>query len=151
MGLAKVHPEFRTPWLITLGVTVICALVAGFTGVGILEEMVNIGTLTAFILVSIAVVVLRHKRPDLKRAFKVPGSPVVPILAALICTYLTLNLSLETWLRFLIWLVIGLVIYASWGYRNARIATGMAISPDIAAAMEAGHPPMEGEWPVRPS
>ena len=87
------------------------AVVAGLTPVGVLEEMVNIGTLSAFVLVSIGVVVLRRKRPDLKRSFKVPFSPVLPILSALICGYLMLNLSVETWLRFLVWLVIGFVIY----------------------------------------
>ena len=70
------------------------------TPIGKLEEMVNIGTLAAFTLVSIAVPLLRKSRPDIKRSFRVPGNPVIPILAALICIYLMLNLSLETWLRF---------------------------------------------------
>ncbi len=138
MGLAKVHPTFRTPWMISSIVTVICAITAGFTPIGVLEEMVNIGTLSAFILVSLAVVVLRRKRPDLPRAFKVPFSPVLPILSALICFYLTLNLSIETWLRFLIWLALGVVIYALYGYRNSRLATGKSIHSDIAEAMASG-------------
>lgn len=145
MRLASVHPKFRTPWLITALVTVVCAVTAGFTPVGVLEEMVNIGTLTAFILVSIAVPVLRRKRPDLKRSFKVPASPFVPILAAVICTYLSLNLSIETWLRFLVWLVIGLAVYGLWGYKNSRLATGKPISPDIAEAMATGHAPRDSE------
>ncbi|MGU7695775.1 amino acid permease, partial [Escherichia coli] len=86
--LAKVHPRFRTPWVISLIVTVIVAVVAGVTPVGVLEEMVNIGTLSAFVLVSVGVIVLRRTRPDLKRGFRVPWSPVLPILSALICTYL---------------------------------------------------------------
>ncbi|HEY9395674.1 MAG TPA: amino acid permease C-terminal domain-containing protein, partial [Nocardioides sp.] len=86
--------------------------------------MVNIGTLTAFALVSIAVPILRKRRPDLPRSFKVPFSPVLPIVAALICIYLTLNLSVETWLRFLVWMVIGFAIYFLYGYRNSRVGKG---------------------------
>jgi len=141
MGLAKVHPTYRTPWLITVIVTVVVALVAGLTPVGVLEEMVNIGTLSAFVLVSIGVVVLRRKRPDLKRAFTVPFSPVVPILSALICGYLMLNLSVETWLRFLVWLVIGFAIYFSYSRWHARLETGVGIRPDMLEAMEVGHAP----------
>jgi APA family basic amino acid/polyamine antiporter len=123
-GLSKVHPRFKTPWVITIAIGVLCALVAGLTPIGKLEEMVNIGTLTAFILVSIGVIVLRRTRPDLPRAFKVPFVPVVPILSALICLYLTLNLSVETWLRFLIWMVLGFIIYFSYGMRKSRLRTG---------------------------
>jgi len=142
MSLAKVHPKFRTPWLITIIVTVAVAVVAGFTPVGVLEEMVNIGTLSAFVLVSIGVILLRKSRPDLPRSFRVPWVPVLPIASALICGYLMINLSVETWLRFLIWLAIGFVIYFTYSYRNSRLATGKSIHPDIAAAMEAGiiHP-----------
>ena len=103
--------------------------------------MVNIGTLTAFIMVSIGVVVLRKKRPDLPRSFKVPFSPVLPILSAVICLYLTLNLSVETWLRFLIWLAIGVVIYFAYGYRNARLVTGKPLPHEIEEAMAQGHGP----------
>jgi APA family basic amino acid/polyamine antiporter len=119
--LAKVHPTRRTPWLISIIVTVIVALVAGLTPVGVLEEMVNIGTLSAFVLVSVGVVVLRRTRPDLKRGFRVPWSPVLPILSALVCVYLMLNLTVETWLRFLIWLVIGFVIYFAYSRRHSRL------------------------------
>ncbi len=143
MGLAKVHPTYRTPWLITVIVTVVVALVAGLTPVGVLEEMVNIGTLSAFVLVSIGVVVLRKKRPDVKRAFTVPFSPVLPILSALICGYLMLNLSVETWLRFLIWLAVGFVIYFSYSRWHARLQTGLGIRPDMIEAMAAGHAPYQ--------
>ncbi len=120
-SLAKVHPTYRTPWLITIVVTVAVALVAALTPVGVLEEMVNIGTLSAFVLVSIGVVVLRRKRPDLKRAFTVPFSPVLPIVSAVICGYLMLNLSVETWLRFLIWLVVGFAIFFSYSRSHSRL------------------------------
>lgn len=120
-SLAKVHPTRRTPWLISIIVTVVVALVAGLTPVGVLEEMVNIGTLSAFVLVSIGVIVLRRTRPDLKRGFRVPWSPVLPALSAAICTYLMLNLTVETWLRFLIWLALGFVIYFAYGRGHSRL------------------------------
>jgi APA family basic amino acid/polyamine antiporter len=119
--LGKTHPRFGTPYRLTIGIGVVVAIVAGVTPVGKLEEMVNIGTLAAFTLVSIAVPLLRRSRPDIERSFKVPGNPVVPILAALICVYLMLNLSLETWLRFAIWMVIGFVVYGLYGYRKSRV------------------------------
>jgi APA family basic amino acid/polyamine antiporter len=119
--LGKTHPKFGTPYRLTLGIGVVIALVAGLTPIGQLEEMVNIGTLAAFTLVSIAVPLLRHRRPDIQRSFRVPGNPVVPILSALICLYLMLNLSLETWLRFAIWMVLGFIVYALYGYRHSRV------------------------------
>jgi APA family basic amino acid/polyamine antiporter len=96
-------------------------VVAAYTPIGKLEEMVNIGTLTAFALVSIAVPVLRRTRPDLERPFRVPWSPVLPILSALICVYLMVNLSLETWLRFVVWMVLGFVVYFAYSQRNSRV------------------------------
>ena len=120
-GLARVHPTFRTPYVITAVVTVVTALVAGLTPVGVLEEMVNIGTLSAFVLVSLGVIVLRKKRPDLPRSFRVPWVPVLPILSALICLYLMLNLSVETWLRFVIWLAIGFVVYFVYSRSHSRV------------------------------
>ena len=120
-GLARVHPTFRTPYVITALVTAVTALVAGLTPVGVLEEMVNIGTLSAFVLVSLGVIVLRRKRPDLPRSFRVPWVPVLPIVSALVCLYLMLNLSVETWLRFLVWLVIGFVIYFVYSRGHSRV------------------------------
>ena len=75
-------------------------------------------------LVSVAVPVLRRRRPELERPFRVPFSPVVPIVSALACLYLMLNLSVETWLRFLVWLVVGLVVYAVYGRRHSRVGRG---------------------------
>ncbi len=121
VGLARVHARRRTPWVISIIVTVIVALVAGLTPIGVLEEMVNIGTLSAFVLVSIGVIVLRRTRPDLKRGFRVPWSPVLPALSVAICTYLMLNLTVETWLRFLVWLAIGFVIYFAYSRRHSRL------------------------------
>jgi APA family basic amino acid/polyamine antiporter len=119
--LGKTHPKFGTPYRLTLSIGAVVAIVAGVTPIGKLEEMVNIGTLAAFTLVSIAVPLLRKSRPDIQRSFRVPGNPVVPILAAVICLYLMLNLSIETWLRFAIWMVLGFVVYAFYGYRKSRV------------------------------
>ncbi|ADB32794.1 amino acid permease-associated region [Kribbella flavida DSM 17836] len=119
--IGKTHPKFGTPYRLTLGIGVLVALVAGLTPIGKLEEMVNIGTLAAFTMVAIAVPLLRRRRPDIQRAFRVPGNPVVPILAALISIYLMLNLSLETWLRFAIWMALGFAVYAVYGYRRSRV------------------------------
>lgn len=139
MKLASVHPKYRTPWIITIIVVVATSLLAGLTPVGVLEEMVNIGTLSAFVLVSIGVPVLRRKRPELKRGFRVPFSPVLPIVSAVICGYLMLNLSIETWARFLVWLAVGLVIYFTWGRVNSRLATGRTLHDDIAQALKENH------------
>ena len=128
--LGKTNVKTGTPLRITISLGLFIALVASLTPIGKLEEMVNIGTLAAFTLVSIAVVILRRRRPDLKRAFRVPLVPVLPIVSALICFYLMLNLSLETWLRFLIWMVIGFVLYFVYGYRSSRL-TGRAKKGEV--------------------
>ena len=120
-ALGKTNVKTGTPLRITLTLGAFIALVASLTPIGKLEEMVNIGTLAAFTLVSIAVVILRRRRPDLKRAFRVPLVPVLPIVSALICFYLMLNLSVETWLRFIVWMAIGIVIYAVYSYRSSRL------------------------------
>ncbi|MFL6226052.1 MAG: amino acid permease C-terminal domain-containing protein, partial [Actinomycetes bacterium] len=83
----------------------------------------NIGTLFAFVLVSIGVIVLRRTEPDLPRAFRTPAVPLVPILAVVACVFLMLNLGSLTWWRFLVWMAIGLVVYFLYGYRHSRLAT----------------------------
>jgi APA family basic amino acid/polyamine antiporter len=89
-----------------------------------LEQMVNIGALFAFVLVSAGVLVLRRTRPDLPRGFRTPLVPLVPLLAILSCLWLMLNLSVGTWIRFLVWLVIGLIVYFSYGARKSRLRQG---------------------------
>lgn len=113
--------ERGTPVRITVIVGVVCALLAGFVEFGTLEEMVNIGTLFAFLLVSIGVVVLRRTRPDLPRGFRVPLVPWVPMLAVLACLWLMVNLSVETWLRFVVWMALGLVMYFAYGRRHSLL------------------------------
>jgi len=121
-ALAKVHPRFGTPYVFTAITGVVVAVLAGFVPLEELVNLVNIGTLFAFILVSIGVLVLRRTRPDLHRAFRVPAAPVVAGLAVLICLYLMLNLTGETWLRFLIWMALGFVVYFLYGARHSRLA-----------------------------
>jgi APA family basic amino acid/polyamine antiporter len=119
--LAQVHPRYGTPYRVTIIIGVVVALIAGLVPLSALAELVNIGTLFAFIVVSIGVVILRRTHPDLPRSFRVPASPVLPILAVLACGYLMLNLPVETWLRFLIWMLIGFVVYFLYGRRNSRV------------------------------
>ncbi|GAB2822193.1 amino acid permease [Actinoallomurus bryophytorum] len=126
--LAEVHPRFGTPYRVTIIIGVVVALIAGLVPLSALAELVNIGTLFAFIVVSIGVVVLRRTHPDLPRSFRVPASPVVPILAVLACGYLMLNLPVETWLRFVIWMIIGFVVYFLYGRGHSRVGKGRAES-----------------------
>ena len=121
-GLAKVHPRFGTPYIFTAITGVGVAAIAGFVPLTTLAELVNIGTLFAFILVSVGVVILRRTRPDLPRVFRVPAAPVVATLAVLLCVYLMLNLTGGTWLRFLVWMAIGFIVYFTYGRRHSRLA-----------------------------
>ena len=102
---------------------IVVAVIATFVPLTELAELVNIGTLFAFVLVAIGVIVLRRTRPDLERAFRCPGVPVVPILAALASIYLMLNLPGATWWRFVVWMAIGLVVYFVYGARRSRLVT----------------------------
>jgi len=124
-GLGVTNPKTGTPVKLTFILGGLMALIASLTPIGRLEEMVNIGTLSAFVLVSLAVPILRTKRPDLKRGFRVPFSPVLPWLSAALCTYLILNLSVETWIRFIVWMGLGFVIYFVYGRYNSRLAKGL--------------------------
>src|SRR5918998_450196 len=119
---ARVHQRFRTPYLITILTGLVVALMAGFVDLQQLAELTNIGTLFAFILVSISVIVLRRTNPNLRRAFRTPLVPVVPILAVLICLYLMISLPVGTWGRFAAWMIIGLVVYFAYGMHKSRLA-----------------------------
>ena len=125
--LGRVHPSFRTPYRITIITGLIVAVIAAFTPIAEVAELVNIGTLFAFVLVSLGVIVLRRTRPDLPRAFKTPLVPLVPILAALACLYLMLNLAAWTWIRFFIWMAIGVLVYFFYGRHRSRLATGESV------------------------
>ncbi|MEV5407608.1 amino acid permease [Thermopolyspora sp. NPDC052614] len=121
-ALAEVHPRFRTPYRVTIIIGVVTAALAGLIPLSALAELVNIGTLFAFVVVSAGVVILRRTRPDLHRAFRVPWVPVVPALSVLACLYLMLNLPVDTWLRFIAWMALGIVIYWLYGSRHSRVA-----------------------------
>lgn len=111
-----------TPVRITVIVGVLVAVAASVFPMGKLEEMVNIGTLFAFVLVSAGVIVLRRTRPDLPRGFRAPWVPLLPIAAIIACVWLMLNLTGVTWIRFLIWMAIGVVVYAVYGRRHSVLA-----------------------------
>ncbi|GGK85431.1 amino acid permease [Planomonospora parontospora subsp. parontospora] len=121
-GLARVHPRYGTPYRITILLGVIVAALAGLLDLAAIAELVNIGTLFAFVVVSLAVVILRRTRPDLPRSFRTPLVPLVPILSVLSCVYLMLNLPVETWIRFLAWMVLGVLLYFSYGYHHSVLA-----------------------------
>ncbi|MCT9090667.1 amino acid permease [Streptomyces sp. ASQP_92] len=118
---SHVHPRFRTPHRPTILLGVIIAIVAGFTSLSELADLVNIGTLFAFVVVAIGVVILRHTRPELPRAFRTPLVPWVPALAVAASLWLMLNLPAETWIRFGVWMAIGVVIYFVYGRRHSRV------------------------------
>jgi APA family basic amino acid/polyamine antiporter len=120
--LSRVHPRYGTPWVISLITGVVIALIATFVPLTTLADMVNIGTLFAFVLVSLGVIVLRRTQPDLPRAFRTPAVPLVPILAVIACVFLMLNLGSLTWWRFLVWMALGFVVYFSYGHRHSRLA-----------------------------
>jgi basic amino acid/polyamine antiporter, APA family len=132
--VAKVSPRTGTPVRMTLAYAVVVLVMAAFVPLGTLADLVSIGTLFAFVVVSLAVAVLRRTRPDLPRRFRVPWSPFVPVLSALACLYLMLNLSVETWLRFLAWMALGLAFYFVYGYRHSRMRAAGTPAPEVAAA-----------------
>ncbi len=128
-GVSKVHPRFRTPYITTMITCVIVSIVAGFVPIQILGEMTSIGTLFAFVVVSIAVIILRVKRPEARRPFRVPLGFTIPIFGVVFCVYLMVSLSVMTWVRFLGWLDIGMVIYWFYGRTHSPL-----VNPAEAAA-----------------
>jgi APA family basic amino acid/polyamine antiporter len=124
----KIHPKFRTPHITTMVTGTAVAIVAGLFPIGTLGHMVSIGTLLAFVIVSLGVLVLRYKHPEIDRPFKTPGMPVVPALGALSCFYLMASLPWVTWQRLLIWLAIGLAIYFLYGARAAARARALGLT-----------------------
>jgi APA family basic amino acid/polyamine antiporter len=127
--MAEVHPRFGTPAKLTIGLGVLIATLAAFVPLGAIVELVNIGTLFAFVLVNIGVIILRRTRPDMPRPYRVPFSPVVPILGVLFAVYLMKDLPLATWIRFVIWLGVGMVIYGLYGYRHSRLRRNLGPAP----------------------
>jgi APA family basic amino acid/polyamine antiporter len=118
---SKIHPRFRTPYITSIVVGVFVALLATLIPLSILDEMTSIGTLLAFVLVSIGVWVMRKTHPELKRPFRTPLVPLVPILSVLFCGVLIISLSGWTMLRLVVWLVIGLAIYFGYGRKHSKV------------------------------
>ena len=123
-AFGKVHPRFRTPAFATWVAGILVAIPAGLFDVGTLAEMSNIGTLFAFVLVSIGVIVLRFKDPARYRGFRVPLGPVIPVLSIIFCVLLMMGLPERTWWRFFIWLAIGLVVYVFYSRKRSEFYTG---------------------------
>ncbi len=119
--LSAVHKKFRTPHLVTVATGIIVAFFAAFANISEVVELCNIGTLFAFILVCIGVIVLRKKEPERKRAFKCPYVPFVPLIGIGFCVFLMVQLPLITWVRFIYWLIIGLMIYFLYGAAHSKL------------------------------
>jgi amino acid transporter len=131
-AVSKVHPKFGTPYITTIITGLVVAIVAGFTRIDVVGEMTSIGTLFAFVVVCAAVIVLRVKRPDTPRPFRVPFGFLFPALGVLSCLYLMLSLPAITWVRFLVWLDLGMLIY--WFYGR----THSPLHDKVAAAARSG-------------
>ena len=119
---AKIHPKYQTPHITTAITGAIVAILAGFVPISLLGELVSIGTLFAFVIVGTGIIILRSSNPALNRPFKVPLSPYIPIATVVSAAYLMNSLPLDTWIRLIDWMAIGLVIYFAYSYNNSRLA-----------------------------
>jgi APA family basic amino acid/polyamine antiporter len=122
---SKVHPVHKTPHISTWIAGLVVGVPAGIWDIGTFADLANIGTLFAFIIVSMGVIVLRKRQPDRPRGFRVPGSPWLPMISITFCLILMTALPLETWVRFFVWLGIGFAIYFPFGRRNSTLAKGL--------------------------
>jgi APA family basic amino acid/polyamine antiporter len=129
---AAVHERFRTPWKSTILTGFFVATMAAFLPLRILAELVNIGTLLAFVIVCAAVLIMRRIHPEVHRPFRVPFCPITPVLGILCCLVLMFSLPAENWLRLGVWLVVGLTIYFSYGRKHSRLAAAQRFKPPLA-------------------
>jgi basic amino acid/polyamine antiporter, APA family len=118
---AEVHPKFRTPYFATILTGVVVGVTAMFTTIDEMVDLTNIGTLFAFTLVCIGIIILRHKEPNRPRSFKVPLVPLIPLLGIASCLYLMMGLPWITWVRFAGWLIVGMIVYRSYGYNHSKL------------------------------
>lgn len=123
---SRLHPVFQTPARSNIALCVFISLFAGFVPIGVVGEMTSIGTLLAFVMVCLGVLILRKRQPDAKRPFKTPFVPVVPILGIVTCLIIMVSLPAGTWIRLLVWLAIGFVIYFRYGKKNSKLGKGQA-------------------------
>lgn len=138
----QIHHKFRTPWKTNMFFMVFVSLFAGFVPVSDLGHMVSIGTLFAFVLVCIGVMMMRYKMPDAPRAFRTPLVPFVPIMGVLVCVYLMYALPVESWWRLAIWLGIGLLIYFTYGKKNSKLQNPDSTDPRGKQEIPEDVPPM---------
>jgi basic amino acid/polyamine antiporter, APA family len=131
---SRIHPRFRTPYVSSIVVGVFVAILATLIPLHVLDEMTSVGTLLAFMLVSAGVWVMRRTHPTETRSFKTPLVPLVPILSIISSGTLIVSLSYWTQLRLVVWLVIGLVIYFSYGRRHSKVQALNAVVPEPKAA-----------------
>jgi APA family basic amino acid/polyamine antiporter len=117
---SRIHPRFRTPDFATWVAGFLVAIPSGLFDVGTLAEMSNIGTLFAFVLVSTGVIILRYKDPNRHRGFRVPFGPVIPVLSIFFCILLMAGLPARTWIRFFVWLIIGLFVYVLYSRKRSE-------------------------------
>lgn len=134
-SFGKVNPKTQTPVKVILVSGLLIAITAGLTPIGKLAEMVNIGTLAAFVFVCAGVIVLRYTKPDMPRPFRLGFHPVIPSLGIVFCLYLMASLPFETWVRFGVWMVLGLVIYFLYGYRNSKVQKALQ-AESLAGSLE---------------
>jgi APA family basic amino acid/polyamine antiporter len=118
---ARVHPTYKTPHITTILTGVFVAVFSAVANIDEIVQLTNIGTLFAFVLVAIGIIILRHREPDRPRPFRTPFVPAVPLLAVVCCGYLMFELPFVTWIRFVVWLAIGLVFYFMYGYSHSRL------------------------------
>jgi APA family basic amino acid/polyamine antiporter len=120
-SFSRVHPKYKTPYVTTIVTGVVCALIAGIFPIGLLGEMVSIGTLLAFVIVCAGIIILRKSEPDAPRSFKTPWVPLIPALGILVCLVEMAALPFDTWMRLIGWMVLGLIIYFTYGRKHSKV------------------------------